>query len=407
MNLPDRAARLAIIAAFLASCGLGADGGPITGGITASIAGNVVAVVGGVPGSEGASAETAPPSSAPPVTVSIDGVPGSSTTTGQEGTFAIEGEFDGRVTLRFETPAFATTRDIEVPAGALVTLSDVVVAPDGIAVDSSREIGVTARIDTIDCRSRTLVVIDERTGGPAEYAFQLLDATRYVGRDGSTVGCTDLRRGDRVRIDGQVDLLADGSRSPRRALEIVVDGQAPTSLSVVEGVVFAGVLADVDCPGGLLTVADERQSTRVAIDGRSTVIADFDGRRLSCGDLERGQQVSGIGRIEVARPDRIAAEVVQRAPVPSATVDVRIAGAVVATDCAASTVSISNEPSSQVVLVRFDDAVIVPPLPCSAIQVGSRVQGVARIDPARPGDALDAVRLEFREPVAAGAGLPR
>lgn len=396
MNPIDRTARLAVAAALLAACGFGADGGPITGGITASIAGNVVAVVEGASAATTATGETT--TIASPVIVSIDGVRDSQTTTDREGTFAIAGGFAGRVTLRFETSTFATTREVEVPTGALVTLSDIVVAPDGITADASREIGITARIDAIDCGGRTLVAEDERTGESSQLAFVLIEATRYVGRDGATIGCADLRPGDRVRIDGQVDLHVDDGRSPRRALEVVVDGRPPAELSVVEGVFFVGILAERDCREGFLVVADERQSTRVAIDARSTVISDFDGSRLACGDLERGQQVSGVGRIEISRPDRIAADVVQRAAPAMSSMEIRIAGDVVAIDCAASRLVISNGPTTQI--VRFDEAVIEPPRPCSAIEVGLRVLGIARLDAARPDDALEAVRLEFRQPAA-------
>lgn len=395
------ACHLAVAALFLAAWGCAADGGPIGTGIAASVAGNVVAVV-----EDTASVAASPQDPAAlttPVTVSIDGVPGSETPTDGDGNFAIEGDFSGPVTLRFATATFAATREVEVPAGAVVTLSDVVVAPDGITADAGREIGVNARIESVDCAAGLLVVVDRRRGNPRELAFTLIDETRYVGRDGAPITCDRLRRGDQVRIDGQVELLDDGSRGARRALEVAVDGQRTPGLSVLENVVFVGVLSEVDCGRGILGVSDERQLTLVTIDDRATSIQDLDdGRRISCSDLELGQQVTGIGRMAIARPDRIAADTIGRRRVSDDPVDIRLSGEVTAKDCARSTLEIGHGPLTQV--VRFEEAVVVPPRSCASIGVGLLVRGVARLDPARPGEPPEAIRLEFRQPARPPAG---
>lgn len=401
MSTIARAARhLAVATSLLAAWGCAADGGPIGTGIAASVAGNVVAVVEDT--ASVAASPQEPSALTTPVTVSIDGVPGSATPTDGEGNFAIEGDFSGPVTLRFATATFAATREVEVPAGAVLTLSDVVVAPDGITADAGREIGVTARIESVDCAAGNLVVVDRRRGGSRQLAFVLVDGTRYVGRDGAPIGCDGLRRGDEVRIDGQVDLLDDGTRGARRALRVALDGPQPAGLPVLENVVFVGILTDIDCGRGILGIADDHQQTLVRIDERATSIQDLDdGRRISCTDLEPGQQVTGVGRIVLARPDRIEADAVGRRVDPDRPYDIRLSGDVTATDCAKSLLELRHGPLTQV--VRFDEAVVVPPRPCARIEVGLRVRGVARLDPARPGEPLEAIRLEFRQPASGPA----
>ena len=382
-------ARALILLVCLAGCaggGIASDGGPIGTGITASVAGNVVAVV--------ASSDTtqATAASIPAVTVSIDEVPGAETTTDAEGNFALDGDFAGALTVRFRSGDVEGTQSVDVPTGALVVLADVVVAPGTVDAEAGRQVGFLAHVLSTDCRAGTLVVEDDRKE-PRQFLVQLIDDTRLVRRDGTSASCGDVAVGSRVAIDG-VFAPDSGTGSMLTALSVTLDAERGTRPDVVEDVPFAGFVALVRCDAGTLTVADADQRTRVRI-GAGTSIRDRSGNALDCTDVAVGDRVAGLGRLRVKQAGTIDATsiVVGRG---ASAVEVRVSGEVIGKDCAADVLQLDD--GDGVAAVRIGpNTVVEPELACEEIPVGARVRGLGRVQPDDPGVILG-VRLNVRRP---------
>lgn len=378
-----------VLLVCLAGCaggGIAADGGPIGTGITASVAGNVVAVV--------ASSDTAQATAValPEVTVSIDEVPGAETTTDAEGNFALDGDFAGALTVRFRSGDVEGTQSVDVPTGALVVLADVVVAPGTVDAEAGRQVGFLAHVLRTDCTAGTLVVEDDRKDA-RQFLVQLVDDTRLVRRDGGSASCGDVAVGARVAIDG-VFSPDSGTGSVVTALSITLDAQRGTRPDVVEDVPFAGFVALVRCDAGTLTVADADQRTRVRI-GADTIIRNRSGAALDCGDVGVGDRVAGLGRLRVKQAGAIDATSIVVGTGASA-VDVRVSGEVIGKDCAASILQLDD--GDGVAAVRIGpNTVVEPDLACEEIPVGARVRGLGRVQPGEP-DVILGVRLNVRRP---------
>lgn len=393
MNALDailRATASLLLLAAVAGCsgggGFAADGGPIGTGITAAVAGNVVAVV--------ASSETEQVTALalPEVDVSIDEAPGLATTTDAEGNFALDGDFAGEVTVRFRSGDVEATQVVDVPTGALVVLADVVVSPGRIEAEAGRQVGFLGRVLEVDCTAGVLVVEDERTEA-RPFTILLIDDTRIVRRDGSAAACADVTAGDRVAIDG-VFSPDSGTGSDLTALSVTIGADRGERPDVVEDVPFAGFVAAVRCAAGTLTVADADQRTRLRL-GADTAVVDRSGAPLACDAIAVGDRVAGLGRLRVRQPGAIEATslVVARG---GASADVRIAGEVVGKDCAQSVLQIDD--GDGIAAVRIGaDTVVEPALACDEIPIGARVRGLGRVRPAQP-DVIVALRLVVRRP---------
>jgi len=393
MNALDailRATASLLLLAAIAGCsgggGFAADGGPIGTGITASVAGNVVAVV------ASSDIEQATPLALPEVDVSIDEAPGVATTTDAEGNFALDGDFAGEVTVRFRSGDVEATQVVDVPAGALVVLADVVVSPGRIEAEAGRQVGFLGRVLEADCAGGVLLVEDERRE-PRQFLVQLIDDTRIVRRDGSAASCADAATGERIAIDG-VFAPDSGAGSDVTALSITIGAERGARPDVVEDVPFAGFAAVVRCREGTLIVADDEQRTRLRV-GADTIVTDRSGAMLVCGDIAVGDRVAGLGRLRVRQAGPIAATriVVARGP---GSADVRIAGAVVGTDCARGVLQLDDGDGVVAVLIGAD-TVVEPALTCDEIPPGARVRGVGRVRPAEP-EIILALRLQVRRP---------
>lgn len=393
---PCPAARLGAALALLSLCGC-ADGGPIGTGIAASVAGNVVAVV--EDSAEFASATASPAALAGAVTVEIAGLPGSATTTDGNGNFVVDGNFAGPIVLAFSTANLSASIDLNVPAGGVLLLADVAVAPDGVAADARREIGYEARLVAADCAGDRLAVTEDATGSPREIALSA--ETAITRRDGRPIACSGLRRGERLRIDGAI-----GDSGDLHALSVVAGGTYLRRRAVIEGVRFAGFVLGVDCARGLLRLADET-SIGVLLLGANTSITGPDGADLACADLSRGQRISGHGQVRIARPNRIAARAIALRPAAGGAPTMRLSGSVAAIDCAASLVDI-DDGSGVRVAVRLDGATrISGAKDCAAIEPGWWLfRGLVRFDPARPGNPPVAATLHFRRPDRTAADTP-
>lgn len=392
MNALVAAARASVLVllVWLHGCaggGVAADGGPIGTGITASVAGNVVAVV--------ASSDPTPATATAlaPVTVSIDEAPGIATTTDADGNFSLDGDFAGELTVRFRSGDVEGTQRVDVPTGALVVLADVVLAPGRVDAEAGRQIGFLAHVVGTDCAAGELIVEDERAE-PRQFLVRLVDDTRLVHRDGSAAGCGDVALGSRVAIDGVFTPDA-GTGSVLTALSVTLDAARSARPDVVEDVPFAGFVALVRCAAGTLTVADADQRTRVRL-GADTTIRDRNGAALACTDVAVGDRVAGLGRLRVKQPGTIAATSIVVGTGASAA-DVRLSGAVIGKDCSADVLQLDD--GDGVAAVRIGpDTVVEPDLGCADIPIGARVRGLGRVQPDEP-DVILGVRLNVRRPV--------
>jgi len=382
-----RLCAIAALCGWLIGCASAADGGPVGTGITASVAGNVVAVV-----TTSSAAQDAAVLDVPAVEVSIDEVAGAATTTDAEGNFALEGSFAGELTLRFRAPGVEATQAIEVPAGALVVLADVVVAPGEIDAEAGRQMGFFARVLATDCTAGVLVVEDDRMP-PHEFIVQLLDETRLVRRNAGTIDCAEIGAGERVSIDGAFEPGA-GATSGVTALAVTVGVERGERPEVFEDIPFLGFAAAIDCASGTLTVADANQRTRLRLTAR-TEFARRDGAAIACTEIGVGDRVSGLGRLRVRQPGLIEATSVV-ATTGQGAIEVRVSGAVAGKDCAAGVLQL-DDGAAIAALVIVADTVIEPSLSCQEIPLGARVRGLGRVRRGVP-DRIEAIRLRIRPP---------
>lgn len=379
-----------LLLAALAGCaggGIASDGGPIGTGITAAVAGNVVAVVASSDATQAATLDL------PAVTVSIDEAPGLETTTDAQGNFALDGDFAGAITVRFRSGDVEGTQSVDVPTGALVVLADVVVAPGQVDAEAGRQVGFLAHVLSSDCDAGELVVEDDRKE-PRQFLVRLVDDTRLVRRNGAAASCGDVAAGSRVAIDG-VFAPDSGTGSMLTALSITLDAQRGTRPDVVEDVPFAGFVALVRCDAGTLTVADADQRTRVRLSS-GTSIEDRAGTPLACADIAVGDRVAGLGRLRVKQAGTIDATSVV-VGVRGTAVDVRLSGEVVGKDCTVDVLQLDD--GDGVAAVRIGPGTVVEPdLACEDIPIGARVRGLGRVQADEP-DVILGVRLSVRRPM--------
>jgi hypothetical protein len=379
---------LVFAVSWLVGCA-GADGGPIGTGITASVAGNVVAVV-----EDASAAVEGSVFELPEIIVSIDGLAGVETTTDADGNFVLEGDFAGELNLRFRAPGVEAAREIDVPTGALVVLSDVVLAPGEIDVEAGRQVGLVARVVSLDCASGVLELEDDRGRPPGRFSVQLLEETLLLRHDAGEIACAQIATGENVSVDGVFDPDPDAQEG-LTALSVTAGVSGSSRSEVVEGVPFLGFASAIDCLGGTLTVADASQRTRLRLTN-DTEIVRRSGAAIGCGELAVGDRVAGLGRLRVRRPGRIEATNIVATASAQGSIEIRLAGVVVGKDCAAPALQIDDGDSVAVVRLR-PETQIDPRLSCEEIRVGARVRGLGRLGRAMPG-LVDAVRLELRPP---------
>ena len=380
---------IAVLLGCLIGCagGISSDGGPVGTGIAASVAGNVVAVV-----SETSSTQQDAVAAVPEVAVSIDEVPGTETTTDADGNFAIDGEFAGALTLRFRAEGVEATQAIDVPAGALVVLADVVVAPGQIDAEAGRQVGFLARVLAADCAAGMLAVEDEHQP-PRAFSVLLLDETRLSRRDGTVVSCGAIAVGQRIAIDGVFEPGA-GPGDVVTALAVTVGAERGERPEVIEGIPVLGFVAAVRCQAGVLTLADANQRTRLRLTAQ-TELTRRDGTALACEDVAVGDRVAGLGRLRVRQPGAIEATSLVVAASAGA-IDVRLSGAVVGKDCSVPVLQL-DDGDAVVAVTLGPETVVQPALSCDEIALGARVRGLGRLRRGAAGVIL-AVRLDVRPP---------
>lgn len=293
---------LAAFAALLVGCS--ADGGPVGSGISSSIGGNIVGVDQNVSTTDSGGGATLPA-----VTVSIDQHPGISTTTDSDGTFELDGDFSGQITLRFRTGQIVATQALDIPAGSTTVLQDITVRPQRIDLGGARQLGFFGHIRLVDCTDGTLLV-DDRRSIANQFLVHLLPQTVISTADGQPLQCSDLHDGDPIGIQGLIrlsDLTID-------AVGITVAPPPPGAPQPVQQLRFVGTAAFINCQLGLL-VREVSGTVRINI-LPSTVITDDQQQPLPCTAIQVGDHIDGQGSIKIRRPDVVDAISMVVTPAP-------------------------------------------------------------------------------------------
>lgn len=380
----------------LTSCG-GADGGPVGTGISASLVGNVVDVSVRSDAATGTARSDDGAETLPPIEVRIDEVPDAVTHTNAEGNFQLAGEFAGALTVRFVTPEFEVSRELTVPAGSLVTLTDIELSPDDVEIQATRQLDFVAIVERAECESARLVVHD--LGGAADaYEVALLAETEFVRSDGEAAACADIVAGVRIAIDG---LMSPGAERRTTAVRVVIGRNRPAGSQAVRSVPFLGRAVAIDCAAGAIAIDDSQNRLRLRIVS-STIITRPNRTRIACTDIQLGDQVAGTGTLRVRRPGVIDASslVVSRRTNPD--VELRFVGFLTRIDCASGILDLLYQ--GTVSSLRLSPStVITPPLTCDDLGLGDRVSGAGRVQPDDP-DRIEASRLHVTRRAESSGG---
>lgn len=214
---------LLVLGLVTGSCAI--DGGSSGTGISTTTAGNVATVIaaaspaamprGGMP--SGGTAGT----SLAGIRVTIAGTDVADETDAQGG-FALRGDYDSIVTVRFERAADALRASLEVnvPAGGTLTLSDVVLdASRGSALPATQDVLFDGTITAIDCAAGELDLVSTQRPDDGDVYVVRLAGSSITDQAGTPVACAALAPGQTATVDGSV--LGDGSFGDAT---IVLDG---------------------------------------------------------------------------------------------------------------------------------------------------------------------------------------
>jgi hypothetical protein len=182
---------------LLASCA--SDGGSSGTGIT-SIEGNVAGVQ-----RDGATTAAAAvgTSSVAGIEVIVEQTQAAAATDAA-GRFVVRGNFEGRVTLRFQraTDALIAHMTIAVPRGGTLTLHDVQIHVDADAAVAANRYGVfDARVTAADCGAGTLLLVSVGAD-ESGYVYEVDLGSAFVhDADGTAIECGAVRAGERVHVE--------------------------------------------------------------------------------------------------------------------------------------------------------------------------------------------------------------
>ncbi|MFP6662615.1 MAG: hypothetical protein VCC00_00225 [Deltaproteobacteria bacterium] len=305
MKLHANASAL-LLALVLSGCGL-ADGGPIGTGIIASVSGNVVEAEGvlQIADTDDAALGTILVQSG--IVVSIDEVPGAETTTDAEGTFVLEGEFAGALTLRFRTADLDATEAIDVPAGAALILSSIEIRGDEISTDGVRTLNVLGQVARIDCDGGELILIERQQ---ERRITVLLDAeTVFVAAsDGREVACSALTLDTNIAVGGTPERGSPTIHADLIRLDPNSGDKRPPEREEVR---FHGVILQRDCslPGIRIRIPNRDDIFRIGFT-EATLLRNRGHEEIPCRALEVGTIITGMGFVDLARPAITIAEVV-------------------------------------------------------------------------------------------------
>lgn len=386
---------------LLAGCGGGGlglgitDGGPVGTGIVASVSGNVVTVedfdTAEATGLEATAAteELEPTQSIEGIAVSLVEFPDLETSTDVDGNFALEGEFDGALTLRFRTPDFEADQPIDVPSGGTVVLSDIEVEMDGATADAKRQLDLRGRVESTDCAAGVFE-IETRNGDRFDV---LVDEQTRFTRDGDDVaGCEELRARDEVSIDSlPVDVAA--REVTAFAVEIDPDDSAPKPRE--RRIAFSGFIGVVDCEQDRLAVSDGETIVRIFLPS-DVQITDRSGTEISCEALTLGDRVTGLAVLDTRRPGIVLAEELQLSGRIGPGQRLEIRGDVLAANCDTGVLRVSNDGAIVVVRLLPDTQIDKPRnFSCDTLfDRPYRIRGQGLVSDDVSG-AIDAIRVSF------------
>jgi hypothetical protein len=143
------------------------------------------------------------------IRVTIEGTDDSATTDAN-GFFAVHGDFAGPVGMLLERPedGLSARLVITVPAGGLLTLSNVRIAGSTLTVDS-QHVEFDGVVTTTDCpNDATEVVSEDRPDDGHRYRVSLRDST-VRDASGNPLACSQIAGGDVLRVEG--DVRGDGT----------------------------------------------------------------------------------------------------------------------------------------------------------------------------------------------------
>jgi len=371
--------------ACLVLIGCASSEGGVTGTGVSAISGNIVQVSDQTPG--GAALPF-------PIRISIIEAPEISTTT-DDGTFELNGNFSGSLTLDFANAMDGTEIGplaLEVPAGSQTVLENIEIRLDAPRADrvrpqAVRQFDVFGRIDMVECNDEgggtLLIGVD---GRPRRQVLATLIAdTQIVNRRGATLACADIVRGANVRVEGFV------RRDDQTLIALVVVVAPPRSLGpgpAPRPEQLRGTVAGIACDRGLISIDQraDRESVRRIV--RLEVTTEFlcDDPLVNpcdCSAIQIGAPIGVAGVIFPERPGQVSAEVVV---IGAASVPVVIVGPIVRLACEQGGLVVRDEASGQGARVAITSATEIrcrrdPACGCADLRVRLRVrvEGVRRV----------------------------
>ncbi len=266
-----------------------ADGGPVGTGISSSsISGNVTAV-------------DEPAGSTAGLLVGIDEAPGIEDTTDANGNFELIGNFSGPITVRFTTAQISAPLSLDVPAGSGLDLQDIEIRGTVVVVNRTQLRKFRGRVALIDCATDVPgtgdVFVNDFKVTANQFMVRLLADTIIVRGDGTKLQCADIRSTDPISIDGVI--------RPDRTVVAIVAVIAPPPLNQpqpIKEVRFRGTVTPlIQCETGNILI-DEVASgvVRLKLSNTSLIVTgDLDRVPLQCADIQAGDQVEGVGLLQV------------------------------------------------------------------------------------------------------------
>ncbi len=382
-----RAAILAAAASILGGCA-GSDGGPVGTGKIATLVGNVVSVE-----AESTQRAAAAGGSVAEIDISVVGRPELATRTDADGRFTLSGDLSGRASLRFTTPSFEVTEEIDVPSGSVLVLADLELAPEGAVALTARQLDFVGRVVQTECEAGVLLVDDGRARD-AQFLVRLASETRLArGPERVPVACSEIRPGAHVLVEGTVRIPSDGAID---ALLVVVEPARGRPGGGPRTVAFAGRAAVVACERAGLVLDDRGERTRLRL-GETTAILDQGGSSIRCAEIGLGDLIVGEGVLDLSRPALVDAKRLTVREAGSSGNELRVFGFVAEVACDQRLLRIGERGGGLARIRLLPTTEIRPPLACEEIEVGLRAAAIGR--PSREGrGTLEASRLTLRRP---------
>src|SRR5262249_31886355 len=129
------------------------------------------------------------------------------------GVFQVQGKFSGHLTVLFTRRSDGTRASLRIylPSAGTLTLNGVTIdVSAGTAAADSTEVDFVGEISQVDCAGHTLTMLSaDRPPGNMDKYLLRLDTSSVVDSQGNPVGCSALRSGEDVHVQGTVE--SDGS----------------------------------------------------------------------------------------------------------------------------------------------------------------------------------------------------